>query len=334
MKFIQITLLSVLILPLLSCSGNRNTNQTTGNVQRNTDAEQRAIDRDYEARRAEDEDREAVLRRSKDRFKESSTTCEDEDRDHDCRDICKDIYKLRKDRSDCEELSIAQIERLEELHEWLEDPDEDDLEGIDFNDFDVYLNISIDPLDRLIPKYSKNEVRDFLIWIITNADFAEILEKEEDDYTTLGHLLKELNGGSSITDANMHEVFLAKLDGNEKLMEVLIQSGEDTTMDWFLDYINEKHDDCEDDTEDEDCFAVYCKIGNGISRDDRDDWLAFENFEKYIEDIIESGVNADDSTEPYHWGGNNNLFEDIGDIDDWVEDLCENTTGSGNDLTS
>ena len=329
MKFLKITLLSVLTLILLSCFGNRNNpnqnNNQTGNVERGIQNERDAIDRDYEAKEREDEDRDEVLRRSRERYSED--ICEDDDdRDAECKDICKDIYGTKKYRDKCEELSVDQIARLEELHEWLEDPDEDDLEGVDFDDFDVYLNISIAPLDKLIPKYSKNEVKDFLIWMIANPDFAEVLEKEEEeDYKTLGRLLKELYG-ATINDDNIHEVFLAKLDGNDKLMEVLIQSGEDTTMEWFLDYINDKHSECADDTEDVACFEVYCQIGNKISNDDQDDWLEFDSFAQYIEDIIETGVNSDpataDSEGVYTWGAAGKI-EDLGDINDWVDELCK-----------
>ena len=336
MKFLKITLLSVLTLILLSCFGNRNNpnqnNNQTGNVERGIQNERDAIDRDYEAKVREDEDRDEVLRRSRERYSED--ICEDDDdRDAECKDICKEIYGTRKYRNKCEELSIDQIARLEELHEWLEDPDEDELGEVDFDDFDVYLNIDIGPLDKLVAKeYNKADAREFLTWLILNPDFAAKFEKEDDDYDTLTRLLKYLhpfeNNGSDI-----HQVFLAKL-GRDKLIEVIIEEGDEETMEWFMDYINTNNDACDEDETSLNCFKVYCKIGNKISLDDRDDWLEIEEFENYIEDIIEAGVNkdSDDSTVPYEWGGLE--IEDVNDLTDWVNNLCKNAGNNrGSDLT-
>ena len=70
------------------------------------------------------------------------------------------------DRDDCEELPVEQIDRLADLHETLEDPDDDDLEEIDLEDFDVYLNVSIEAFEDLVRKYNSREAKSFLYWMV------------------------------------------------------------------------------------------------------------------------------------------------------------------------
>ena len=148
-------------------------------------------DRDYyDNLRNRDRDRDRVLSRARDKSKrDKSPECEGDD---DCEDICSDIYRSRADKNDCEELSVAQVERLEEVSEVFEDPDLDDLEELDLSDVEVYLNISIEPLHKLIGKYNSREAKDFLAWIAQNSDAAELLEDEDDDYEVLSRLFNEI----------------------------------------------------------------------------------------------------------------------------------------------
>ncbi len=242
----------------------------------------------YNTRRERDDDRRSVLSHSRDRYK--GKACEDEDRDHDCKEQCRDIYNRRADREDCEELSISQIERLEELHDLLEDPKKNDLEDdVDHDDFDVYININIQPLDKYIGRYSTREAREFLVWMIENPDIAEIFEKEDDDYDAFEALLKSLK---SFSGDDHHLPFIAKADRSDKLMEVAVESGNDDLMEWFLDYINEKNNACEDDETSAGCLTVYCRIGKEMDDDSLEEWLDYEVFEDYINNIIEDKINA------------------------------------------
>ncbi|MGI9548388.1 MAG: hypothetical protein ACR2M7_00180, partial [Bdellovibrionales bacterium] len=120
----------------------------------------------YDDRRDRDRDRDRVISDARDRGKrDKSPECEGDD---DCEDICSDIYRSRADKNDCEELSVAQVERLEEASEAFEDPDLDDLEELDLVDVEVYLNISIEPLHKLMEKYRSREGKHFLNWIAQN----------------------------------------------------------------------------------------------------------------------------------------------------------------------
>ncbi|MCY4321281.1 MAG: hypothetical protein OXC37_02605 [Bdellovibrionaceae bacterium] len=289
-------------------------------------------DREYDRRIREDEDRDRVMRTSRER--RSGNTCEEElerDRDAQCREDCKEIYNRRGDRDDCEELTVAQIEVLLDLYELLEDPDEDDLNDIDPEDFDVYLNVSIESLDDLVDdEWNRREAREFLFWLINNEDSARVFEKEDDDYKTLTAILDEIN---NFDFRNIDEPFTTKLD-DDKLMEVAIDSGNEMIIEWFMDYINDKNPACDSESVSKECFRVYCRIGEGIHDDFMEDWLSYDAFESYIEDIIDEGINSttpsivlrddsEDAGDGWEYGGGQDQFENINDIrDDWVDELC------------
>ena len=291
-------------------------------------------EREYDDRKDRDKDRDSVLNSSRKRHR--GPKCEDEDRDHDCRDQCKDIYSGR-DRKDCEELAVTQIENLHDLHEkLLEDPDDRSLAEVDTNDWDVYLNISIKPLDKLISKYSTRETKEFLLWLIREEDIAQKFIKEDDDYRSFKELLENLASAGDTND-NIYKYFIANVDGSDTLMEVAATDGdEEIIIKWFLDFINEENDDCERDETSDDCWEIYCKIGDEMDEDSRIELLSSEEFEDYVEDIIDEGTNgtiATSSAPGDEWcqegsthadcdGSPKGIIENVRDIDDWYDDLC------------
>ena len=290
-------------------------------------------DYEYDRMKERDDDRDYVLDTSRER--RSGNVCEEEDRDHECKDLCKEIYGRVGDRKDCEELTVSQIETLFDLYELLESPDEDDLDEIDPEDFDVYLNVSIASLDDLVDdEWNNRESREFLYWLINNEDAASVFEKEDDDYDTLTAVLKNIKNFSG---DSIYEPFTTKIE-SDKLMEVAIDSGNEMIVEWFMDYIEDKNNDCNRETVSLACFEVYCKIGDGIDEDFMEDWLGYGSFESYIEDIIDEGVNSNDATlaggdaensnaESNGWLYGEGAIEDINDItDDWVGELCEDLT--------
>ena len=284
-------------------------------------------DSDYDDRKRYDDDRNDVLRNS--RTRRSGNICEDEDRDHECRDMCKDIYGRRGDREDCEELTVAQVEVLFDLWEILEEPDEDELDGVDPEDFDVYLNISIASLDDLVDDWNSRESREFLYWLVNDEDAAKVFEKEDDDYRTFTSILKEIKSFNA--NSETWKPFLEKIE-DDRLIEVAIDSGNEGVIEWFMDYIEDENTACNNETVSQNCFEVYCKIGDGIDEDFMEDWLGYEVFESYIDDIIDDKINAtngagDDAGSGWTHGDSDGEFEDIGDIsDDWVADLCGGLT--------
>lgn len=307
---------------------NNPNNNNLNNQPRNTGPSR--SDSAYERRKEVDEDRSEVIEESRRRRRGSK--CEDEDRDHDCKDQCRDIYTRRSDREDCEELTVDQIANLEELDKILKDPDEDELSDIDHEDFDVYLNVSIAPFDKHVGRYSTREAKEFIFWAITDEEIARIIKKEEDDYEILDNLLKQL---ASFSGDDHYKPFIARVDGSDKLMEVAIADGSEVVLEWFQDYINEKNGACSADNRGEtheECFKVYCEIGKAIDDDLRDDWLSYEDFEDYIDDVIEDGTNCDNwdsinrpgltSPDGATCAEGNSPYEDSNDIEDWYDDLC------------
>ena len=281
----------------------------------------------YDERKRRDDDRREVLDRSYTR--RSGNVCEKEDRDHECKEQCKEIYRRIRDRDDCEELTVSQVEKLHELYELLEKPDEDELEGVDPEDFDVFLNISIAALEDLVDDWSSRESKEFLYWLINNEDATEVFEKEDDDYDTLTAVLREIRSGWTFND--IHEPFITKIEGG-RLMEVAVESRNEKVIDWFMEYIEDKNNNCQDETVSLACFTVYCKIGDGIDDDSMEDWLDYDSFQSYIEDIVDDKINATNGTGSdggtgWTYGDGNGEYEDAGDItDDWVKDLCGGLT--------
>ena len=289
------------------------------------------LDDYYEERKKQDEDRDSVFDRSFERYR-GSTTCEEEledDRNHDCKDLCRDIYSSRSDREDCEDLPVAQIERLEHLHDLLEDPDDDDLADVDFEDFDTYLNVSTRPFDRLVGRYSSREAEEMLLWIVENDDVADVIEKEEDDYGTLKELLESADSSGDTNSANIYKYFTEVEVDNDPLMEYVISQGNDVALEWFTDFINDEYSGCNDETSST-CFVdVYCVIGDDMDDDLSEDWLDFTDFEDYINDVIDCLNDGDCTWTPQGISGTwqtneseNDYVEDLGDWDEEWTELC------------
>ena len=292
-----------------------NCGQTPGNLQQNP------LDRPYDQLKDRDENRRSVLDESRKRY--SGSTCEEEDdRSHDCVDQCRDIYSRRSDRDDCEELPIAQIEMLAELHELLEDPDDDDLRDIDLADLEVYLNVSIAGFDSLINRYSSREAKEVLFWIAENEDISNLFSDEDDEFKALEALFKEVTGGFSAS-SETHQPFIERIDGSDRLMEIVIDAGNESAIEWFHSYITETAEGCsgKNDEISGTCFEVFCKIGKGIDDDIRESWLSFEDFEEYIDDIVQAGVNGRASPGSTEWDTDN--IDDSGDVTDFYDELCK-----------
>ena len=282
---------------------------------------------------AEAKGRDETLNRTAERINEDTTKCRDKNRNHDCYDSCKYMYRSRCDREDCMELKVSKVEALWEVYELLEDPDAEDLAGVFEDDFKLYLDISINSLDRLIKDYTSLDVAEVLIWLIENEEIARILKNKDDDFDILEQLLTQFNGNYNSNTIEISKPLLKRLDYDKLLEEAM---GSDFLLKWFQGYIDEKNTDCRNDPETRACFAVYCKIGKRIDRSARDDWLDYVGFEKYIEDIIDEKINSRQGT------GNNrnetgwihedaeenssNKIRDLDDVDDWVDDLCRGLT--------
>ncbi len=280
-----------------------------------------------------DLDKAETLARAKNK-RDRGPTCEGDD---DCEEICDDIYRSRRDQNDCEEFSVAQVERFEEIYEILEDPDEDDLQDIDVSedgDFDAFINISIEPLHKLVGKYSSREAKDFLAWIANNEDVAERLEDEDDDYEVLDALLDELN-----TEA--FTALATNIDSSDNFMDLAVVASNEKALEWIHEYLESEHDNCSSDTNTnkEACLTHYCALGADMDDDNAEDLLGdYEYFQDYIDDIISDEIFGDTSTaadgdtrESGHWDADedsDNYIEEYDDIDgDWWR--APTNTGGG-----
>ena len=279
-----------------------------------------------------DEDRDSILQASK--MRKNGDICEKEDdRDEPCKEQCDEMYKRKKDREDCEELTVNQITALFELYEILEEPDVDDLQEVEVEDFDVFLNVSMAVMEDLIDDWNSREAKDFLYWVVSNEEVAVVFEKEDYDYNALTDLLKKI---SRFRYSEIYTPFITKIEGG-RLMEVAIDSRSEKVIEWFMEYIEDKNSSCQDETVSRDCFSIYCRIGKKIDTDSMENWLDYKEFESYIEDIVEKKINANNSDDSnysnrgdgngWQYGRGEGQFEEIGDItDDWVKDLCGGLT--------
>ena len=304
-------------------------NETTGIETKTTETKQiehsLQLDIDYEQRRPPDLDRSSILDQSRRRY--SGSTCEEEDdRKHECVDQCRYIYSRRSDRNDCEELPIAQIAVLAEIHELLEDPDDDELASINLADLEVYLNVSIAGFDSRVSKYSKSESKEVLLWIAENKEIARLFSDEDYDFKALETLFKEVIGSFS-SSSETHKPFITKIDGNDKLIEVVIGSGNESALEWFFNYITEKAEGCSGDSDEVslECFTVFCKIGKEMDEEIRESWLSFEDFEDYINDIVRTGINGNANPGPHQWDTDN--IQDANDVANFYGELCGNLAG-------
>ena len=289
---------------------------------------ERKSDNYYKNRKNEDNNRTHILNLSK--TKRPGNICESETRDHECREMCKKIYRRIGDKKDCEKLTAPQVEKLFELYELLEDPDEDDLNSIESLDFDVYLNVSIASLEDLIDdEWNSYSAREFLSWLAKNEDFIRIFENEDKDFTALTQLLRKL---INFNYNEIYKPFIEKIEDG-RLMEVAIKSKNEKLIKWFMDYIEDKNPSCKEETVSRDCFEIYCKIGKKIDDDQMKNWLNYQEFSGYIEKIIENKINANNSDDPnmsnrgdgngWEYGNESKQFKEINEINsDWVTELC------------
>ena len=273
---------------------------------------------DYDARRRNDLDRDSVLSRSRDRHSGRSRCSNDSD----CQEICDDIYDRRKDREDCESLPIGQVEALKEVYEALEDPDEDDLEDVDSDDFDVLVNINIKPLDKLVGKYRARQAKEILRWIASDSDIANVFQKEDDDFEILKELFEKI-------DDDLETSLKTTIDSGQVFLDIVSEESNEEAGEWIHELIEEEL--CNRDLESAACLKKYCAIAKKMDRDTAEDMLSLEYFEDYLDDIIDSGINCAEWAAANKNGKGDcssettgsDPFEEASDLDDdWWNELC------------
>ena len=240
---------------------------------------------EYESRRRDDRDRDSVLDRARERYSNRERCSSSRE----CKQICDDIYDRRRDKEDCESLPIPQIEALSEIYKAVKSPDYDDLIEIGRDDFDVLINISIKPLDKLIRKYSRQEAKETLRWIASESDIAEVFKKEDDEYSSLDDLFKKISPSSGgLVGALKATVY----SGRSFLSLAVEESNEEAGE--LIHYLMESKgpSECKAGISKAACLRAYCEIGKKMYRDTGEDLPDFDYFESYLEGIIRRGING------------------------------------------
>ena len=241
---------------------------------------------EYESRRRNDRDRDSVLDRARERYSNRERCSSSRE----CKQICDDIYDRRRDKEDCESLPIPQIEALSEIYKTVKSPDYDDLIEIGRDDFDVLINISIKPLDKLIRKYSRQEAKETLRWIASDSDIAEVFKKEDDEYSSLKDLFDKISPSSGgIVGALKATVY----SGRSFLSIAVEESNEEAGE--LIHYLMESKrgpTECNDGISKAACLRAYCEIGKKMYRDTGEDLPDFDYFESYLEGIVRRGING------------------------------------------
>ncbi len=281
-------------------------------------------DADYDRRITRDADRDETLSRRR-----KGRTCENENRNHECKQLCRTMYRRQNDREDCEELTIPDINKIFDIYEELENPRQNNLEQMYLDDLDAFLNISIAGFDRLISRYNKRDAKEVLRWLAENDDAAELVRDEDDDFETFEELLELLK---SFERATVEKPFVEEID-NKTLLEHAMDAGNESAVEWFLDYIFQTYPGCDDNNDPGrlKCLTVMCKIGDGFEDEDsREDMLEYSDFESFIEDVIDNHINQTNWKNPLNNPPTTFDYPDVESLEekggDWVKALCDTLT--------
>ena len=271
-------------------------------------------DYDYDRRAATDRDRQATLSRAK-----RGNACENERESHECYELCKSMYKRGPDQEECAELTPDNITAMYEMWRDLETGRLNNLEQINSEHFDWFLNVSIAGFDSLIRDYKRSEAEEVLIWIAENDNVAEVMRDEDNDFETLEELLSlvarfELN--------TVENPFIEEID-RKTLFEYAIGTGNDLAMDYFLDYFFQTHKSCRKDNEiTVACLTLVCKIGASIDERDREHLFDSSIFSNFARDIIKDTINGSTNSSGEKWikGTGDQKIDNINDLDDsWAD---------------
>ena len=234
----------------------------------------------------------------------------------DCQEMCKDIFKSRKDREKCEEYSLADVKKINAVFEVLDDPDEDDLSGMNLSDLKFLLGISPDPLENAVGDMNTSEQKDFLAWLATDSEATDIIIDAEKEFKILKKLFGAL--ASEIITA-LNKI----VKSGDSFVEVALEEGNDVALKWLHKFFGEG---CEDEGKYEKCVFKKYYCGIDLSSDLEQEYLDQEFFAEMLDEVLESeqkeGYTSDD------WGSNNGEWPEgteAGELDSWKSgdhDVC------------
>ncbi len=128
---------------------------------------------------------------------------EDHEREE-CQEKCNKVYG--RDADKCEVLPVDLIQELEKLVEHLESPQqikegENSLHSqVDEYSFGVMIDISIEPMLRLIRQWNSRHAKEFLIWLAQSPDAAAGIREHDTEYNILTQVFGKVVSYPAVAD--------------------------------------------------------------------------------------------------------------------------------------
>ena len=251
--------------------------------------------------------------------------CEAERSSHSCHQLCREMYP--RDRDECLEEDPDTIDNVYEVYQALENAR--DLDVINLEDLETYLDISIVSLNSLIREYKRNDAEDMLIWIAEDSEVAELIRAEDDDFRILNDLLSLM---SRFDSSKIDVPFTRRVNNRDTLIDYALTHGNEEALDYFIEYILMGGQDCRADNNDIACLALMCKIGRSNRERERDYYFFSRAFEDFISEIIDNRVNgttdADSAGPEWIKGAGDGKIDDLSDLDyTWAGDTWDPENG-------
>ena len=249
--------------------------------------------------------------------------CEVERSSHRCHQLCREMYS--RDRDECLEEDPDIIDNIYEVYQDLESVR--DLSGVNLEDLEAYLDISIISFNSLIRDYNRNDAEDMLIWIAEDNEVAELIRGEDEDFRILNDLLSLMVRFDS---SRIDVPFTRRVDNRDTLMDYALNSGNEEALDYFIEYILMGSQDCKSGNADLDCLTLMCKIGRASIERDRGYYFDSRIFEDFISDIIDNEINGSTTESGEKWikGSGDGKIDSLSDLDyTWAGDDWDPESG-------
>ena len=174
-----------------------------------------------------------------------------------CQEICDEIFELREDRELCEEFSMEDVEKLRAVSRILKDFDRNNSTSLDLKDLEFLLNISLDPLEKILEQMSDDQKDDFLLWLAADPEAAGIIGNAEKEFEFLKYVL-----GPSESD--ILSQINKPIDDEDTVIEIALNKNNRSILEWFHDFFGSN---CEKNSSYETCVFTryYCHFS--LSRD-------------------------------------------------------------------
>ena len=250
-------------------------------------------------------------------------TCGAEDRDHECFEICDELFRGRAQR-DCEDLRVSEVLDLDEFHRDLQLGELD----VDTERFHDLLAISPRSFAKIVKSQEDETYVKRLLQNIADDDyFAEAILDEDKDFKLMDIILEKAKRSETFNN-QVYGNFYAMISGliddpddDQKERTLLHLSLEnEVAKELIFDYLKEKSEN------DYQMWQAICQAALQIPLEDRYELLDSEVFEEYFEDL---------SYEFFHKDLDDIIdasFKERGDEGYWLESICLSSRPPQNEL--